>query len=404
LKLYGNTRRPKNAAKTKGRKAEKLKSRGLFGIGIVASCFIVTGLTVMAIGTGLLALWTLYPQAPPVPIHTPPPTHTDNPNPTHTPNDNELPGTVDWGDEFRDSPAIPGDTPRKPYFYSFLILGMDDGDLHDTIMVAGFDTVNNKLGVVSIPRDSQRDVTHRWKKINAAYQLGLSHPIGGPGNAMFAISKLIGFWPDFYIIVDLDVLGELVDIVAPRGIEFNVPIRMHYTDPSVNPPLRIFFEPGVQMITGDQAMLLMRFRQNNRYHITGFTVPTGGFPDADLGRIRLQQDFMRAVARHTLSVRGILNTGRIIRTISDNLRISPELDSHNLLFFVQQLLELNVEDITFASLGGDHARYSGTGGSYIWLYDDHRNLDIINNLINPFLQPVLSENLEMGRYGFRTPS
>jgi LCP family protein required for cell wall assembly len=255
--------------------------------------------------------------------------------------------------------------------------------------------------VVNIPRDSQRDVAHNAKKINSAYMAGLPTAWGGPENTMRAVANLIGFRPDFHLIVDMDVFGELVDIIAPRGIEFNVPIRMHYTDPSQTPPLRIFFEPGVQLITGEQAMLLMRFRQNNNYHVNRFTTATGGFPDADLGRIRLQQDFMRAIARHTLTLRNLPYVPRIVSVITDNMRISEELDSRNLLFFVQQLLELSEADITFARLDGDLAWYRGTGGSYLWLFDDHRNLDTINELINPFVQPVTSENLRLGRYGVR---
>jgi len=372
---------------------------------MVASSFIVAGLSILAIGVGLLALWTLYPDAPPVPTYIPPsPGWNDDPNPSVPPGSTtppDGPGSPD--DPDRDSPAVTGNR-KSEEFYTFLILGMDDGTQTDTIMVAGFDTINNKLGIVSIPRDSQRDVTHDAKKINAAHLLGLQQPWGGPENAMRAVADLIGFRPDYYIVVNLDVMGELIDIVAPGGIEFDVPINMHWTDPAQDPPLRIFFDRGVQKITGDQAKLLMRYRQNNMYHVNNrFTTPTGGFPDADIGRIRMQQNFMRAIAKHTLTLRNISNIPRIVNTVNDNLAISEELNWRYLSFFAKELLELNEEDITFARLDGDNAYYSRTGQAYIWLHDDHRNLDVINELINPYKEPVTKENLRLGRYGTRQP-
>ena len=74
-------------------------------------------------------------------------------------------------DESTQEPEDPNALIRKEGVYNFLLLGKDvDSSNTDTLIVVSYDTVNQKIGMVSIPRDTA--VTREWSsmpKINAAF-------------------------------------------------------------------------------------------------------------------------------------------------------------------------------------------------------------------------------------------
>ena len=74
-------------------------------------------------------------------------------------------------DESTQEPENPNALIRKEGVYNFLLLGKDvDSSNTDTLIVVSYDTVNQKIGMVSIPRDTA--VTREWSsmpKINAAF-------------------------------------------------------------------------------------------------------------------------------------------------------------------------------------------------------------------------------------------
>jgi anionic cell wall polymer biosynthesis LytR-Cps2A-Psr (LCP) family protein len=47
---------------------------------------------------------------------------------------------------------------------------------------------------------------------------------------LLRVSEIIGFEPDGYAVVDLSVFEQLVDLMG--GITFDVPVDMHYSDPT----------------------------------------------------------------------------------------------------------------------------------------------------------------------------
>lgn len=71
------------------------------------------------------------------------------------------------------------------------------------------------------------------------------------------------------------------------GVTFDVPVEMHYNDPSQN--LYIDLSAGEQKLDGAQAMQVMRFRS--------------GYADADLGRVKVQRDFLAAALHQWASVK-----------------------------------------------------------------------------------------------------
>lgn len=71
--------------------------------------------------------------------------------------------------------ANPSHYTRKSGFYTFLLVGSDDGHGNaDTIMVAGFDSKTGDFGLISVPRDTL--IYRTWSnfpKINAGLSKGI---------------------------------------------------------------------------------------------------------------------------------------------------------------------------------------------------------------------------------------
>ena len=77
---------------------------------------------------------------------------------------------------------------------------------------------------------------------------------------------------------------DLVDLV--EGVEFYVPRDMDYDDPYQD--LHIHLKEGRQVLDGEKAMQLVRFR---------------GYDDGDIGRVAVQQDFLKALIKECLSLK-----------------------------------------------------------------------------------------------------
>ena len=69
----------------------------------------------------------------------------------------------------------------------------------------------------------------------------------------------------------------------------DIPEDMHYEDPYQN--LYIDFKKGPTHLDGDRALELVRYR---------------GYTDADIGRIRVQEAFLKALIKKAVSLSGII--------------------------------------------------------------------------------------------------
>ena len=148
----------------------------------------------------------------------------------------------------------------------------DDGGLGarkkgcSTILIAG-DREAKTMSLVSIPRDTLVYCEYSVPKLNSAYGWA-----GGGDDGMqellTRVEEIVGFRPDGYVVTDLACFEELVDLMG--GVTFDVPVEMHYNDPSQN--LYIDLSAGEQKLDGAQAMQVMRFRSaisSRRHCISG---------------------------------------------------------------------------------------------------------------------------------------
>ncbi len=197
---------------------------------------------------------------------------------------------------------------KAPKKTNFLIVGVDKNELlADVIMIGSFDRDSQMIDIVSIPRDTYVEYSAQEKaKANAA---GIYLPTSGQINAVHSytskefgvsfleehIEDMLGIQIDYYAKVNIQSFRDLVDAVG--GVEFDVPIRMKYDDPAQD--LHIDLQPGYQTLNGEQAEQLVRYRKGNERQYD--------YPRADLQRVEVQQDFMKALFNKVLSLDGIIS-------------------------------------------------------------------------------------------------
>ena len=156
---------------------------------------------------------------------------------------------------------------RKEKFYTFLIVGTDMGYNTDTIMVGSYDGVSHSGHIIGIPRDSKMNVKRDVKKINAAFGAGTINGAGKEGGVKQLkreVKTIIGFEPDFHIVIDLKAFVKIIDVLG--GVEVDVPINMRYDDPAQN--LHIDIKKGFQRLDGKNALLFSRYRNGNKGYVT----------------------------------------------------------------------------------------------------------------------------------------
>ena len=311
---------------------------------------------------------------------------------------NITPPPVESGEEaydFGDGPRLYGD--RKEDFYTFMLVGRDTGGggNTDTIIVVAYDVPNQQLNLMSIPRDTMVNVPWDIKRINSVYNYAPYYDKDGIDFLREELSYLIGFQPDYTVVVEWEAVGELVDAID--GVWFDVPLDMDYEDPTQE--VWIHLDAGYQELDGDKAMQLLRYRQNNKM-VNGHNVLYGGYPNGDLGRIQTQQDFLKAVIEKCLDSISLSTIPSMVSIFMDNVETSGGLTMNNLAWFAQQAIVggLSMDNVNFMSLPNRGAKvYSRTYGNmqaYVTPIPDEL-LEMVNTYFNPYLEDIQLEELDL---------
>ncbi|MEG1584230.1 MAG: LCP family protein, partial [Anaerovorax sp.] len=171
---------------------------------------------------------------------------------------------------------------------NILVTGIN-GNMTDTIMLGSYDMKNQRVDVISIPRDTYYPRTGynnaAQKKINAIYSSEGIVPFAE------AISDVLFGMPiNYYVIVEYDDVGKIVDAIG--GVPVTIPFDMDYYDPYDKPPLKIHFKEGPTVLNGTDAIKYLRYRKDDKY---GY-----GYAQGDIGRVAAQQAFIKSAFKEAL--------------------------------------------------------------------------------------------------------
>ncbi|MFR1617032.1 MAG: LCP family protein [Dysosmobacter welbionis] len=291
---------------------------------------------------------------------------------------------IDWGEGTR--PRSDGERKSQDY-YTVLILGRDTGGggNTDTMLLASYDVTNQKATVMSIPRDTMVNVSWDIKRINSVY----NYYGGGDRGIQYLykeIAQLVGFEPDYQVVVEWDAVGQIVD--AMGGVWFDVPRNMNYDDPYQD--LHIHQEKGYRLLTGDDAMQVLRYRHDNdmRY----------GYPDGDLGRIKTQQAFLTAMVDQLLQIKNVTKINQFIQVFQNN--VETDLSFQNILWFAQQAIlgGLSMENVEFVTMPNRTAScWSRTYHNYQSYVVPSANelLELVNTKLSPYTEVFTLSDLDI---------
>lgn len=253
------------------------------------------------------------------------------------------------------------------------VFGVDkDGTRTDVIFVVNFNSTTNKVKVLSIPRDTKVNWTDKQNArlmevsgyTKSVSKLNEMTAYGGIDNirdfTIDEIENILGVKVDNYVLIGLDSFRQIVDAVG--GVEVDVPSfrgkGLQYDDNYQN--LHIHLEPGVQVLDGEEAEGLIRFRKDNYGN---------SYPEGDKDRIKVQQEFLDALAHKVLSPSIIPKLYNIISTVFAN--VSTDVKLTEIPKYLTYLNGFSTDNIEFYIVDGEGAMENGA--SYYFI--DYDKLD-----------------------------
>ena len=262
---------------------------------------------------------------------------------------------------------------RREGVYTFALLGSDKASGNtDTIILVTYDTIAQKVGMISVPRDTAVDRSWaKYPKINYAYS-------NGPDTLKSEIFQTFGIPVDFYIRVNLSGFIALVDKLG--GVDVYIPENMDYDDPFQD--LSIHYTKGQWHLNGQQAMEVARFRYNNDG--TGYT---------DEGRAAMQRQMLVALAKKVLSWNSLTKVLDFVEIF--NQYIKTDLTASEMAWFATQAVGVDLSTgLTQGTLEGRSDSYY-KGHSWCYTYKAEDILPVLNELLNPYDQELTAEDLHL---------
>ena len=261
---------------------------------------------------------------------------------------------------------------RKNGVSNVLLIGTDAGGARtDVLMLLSMNQSSGEMSLVSIPRDTLVNGSYSVPKINTVYGAN-NGGAEGIEMLMTRVDQCIGFRPDGYILFRLDAFTRFVDTLG--GVEFDVPVDMFYNDESQN--LHIALEAGKQLLSGEEAMGLVRFRS--------------GYADADLGRVQVQRDFLSALVKQAVSPEGALRSPLLLNILQTGTE--TDLTVGNFLWLAKSVLLVDRNHIGTATLPGSARNFES--GSY-YVLDPASVAQTVNTYCNPYVQEIAPEDLQI---------
>ncbi len=251
-----------------------------------------------------------------------------------------------------------------------MIMGVDeradDVGRSDTLMIATLDPEKNQTAILSVPRDTRVKISgHGFDKINAAYAYG------GRQLTQKTIENLLNTHIDHYIKINIHGFTKIIDALG--GIDIDVEKRMYYEDPwDDDGGLYIDLQPGMQHMDGKTAITYVRYRDE----------------EGDIGRIKRQQNFMKAVMDKLVSPTIIPKLPSIVSAVSDS--VETDMSVSEILSFIGTLQEAKNNGLKSDMIPGKPVYIEDV--SY-WVPDIKKTRQILANTLGVEINNSMSNSM-----------
>ncbi|KUL25539.1 LCP family protein [Streptomyces regalis] len=218
--------------------------------------------------------------------------------------------------------------------------GADDGSARsDTAMIVHVYEGHKKASVVSIPRDTLidrprcTDTNGDTHDAASGVMFNESYSTGGAACAVKTVESISGIRMDHYLEVDFSGFQKLIDELG--GVEVTTTKNINDPDSHLN------LKAGTHQLTGKQALGLVRTRH-------------GVGDGSDLGRIQLQQAFIKALINQVKGINLFGNPKKLIdlaTTATEAVTTDSDLGSVNkLMSFANGLKGINSKNMTMVTM------------------------------------------------------
>ena len=247
--------------------------------------------------------------------------------------------------------------------FSALLLGSSQ-NMTDTIMIFKYNPKTQQAYLISIPRDTYTG----YNKANATAsdKINCLYLKGDPNRTLDAVNRITGLDLKYYIIVDTEALKTLVDTVG--GVYFDVPIDMKYTDKKQD--LYIRLKAGYQLLDGDKAEQLLRFRHNSDG--TSYSLEYG---DNDTGRMKTQRNFLKAVMKQSLRPTNFLKIGEFIDIAQKYIKTNIPIDV--MKQYIAPAVNFNVDNLETGTIPGANEKCNGV---WVFITNKYRTQTYLNEM------------------------
>lgn len=218
--------------------------------------------------------------------------------------------------------------------------GTDDGSARsDTAMIVHVYEGHKKASVVSIPRDTLidrpgcTDTDGRTHRAASGVMFNSAYTTGGAACAVKTVESITGIRMDHYLEVDFSGFRKLVDELG--GVEVTT------TKDIDDPDSHLDLAAGTHRLNGKQALGLVRTRH-------------GVGDGSDLGRIQLQQAFVKALLNQVKDIDLFGNPKKLYDladTATKTVTTDSDLGSVNkLMSFASGLKGISSRDMTMVTM------------------------------------------------------
>jgi len=248
--------------------------------------------------------------------------------------------------------------------FSLLLLGIDQREgepsRSDTMIYSVIRPKDNKILLLSIPRDSYTDIIGRnvTSKINSAY----AH--GGAKMAIDTVENLLKNKVNYYAAVNFNGLKDIVDAIG--GVKLPITEVIENKNP-IHEKLRI--EPNKPIYYGQDALAYVRYRE-----------------DSDFKRTERQRIFINALMDKALELKNISKIPELIGIAGSNFTTNMDSD------FILNLAETVYLKDSPPTFENYMLQGSGKMRGTTWYYDiDPEDLEYAQDLIASWLSSPSEE-------------
>lgn len=265
------------------------------------------------------------------------------------------------------------DTLRSDDTYNILLCGVDEHHENaDTIVIASFNAEKKTLKLLSVPRDTMSNEERGIQKINASYSV--DH-VGNIDQTIKEVEMVTAIPIDRYAITTFDGFEKAIDALG--GVKMDVPQDLKYSDPYQN--LEINIKKGEQTLDGKHALQFVRYRS--------------GYVEGDIGRIKAQHLFFKALGKTLLDPSNITKMPALAKIISKDMETN--LTVPEMLWFAKKAQGFNADSIKMFTLPGT-PQYVNELSYYI--PSQQGIIDLINKEFAPEGRQITARDLDLVPY------